>query len=210
MYVASHDLALLQARHLTVPGTAPAGLRLEELHADRLTDVAATYRTLDHRHPAGRLERRFANGLRFGRLWQHDRLVASLWVVHAAHRYIDELNWRLPVAEDQFWVRDVFVAPAARGQRLFSHLLQRVAAEWLPRLDAAWSDVDWDNTASIQAHVAAGFEVKHRVRALDFNGRARWRDALVPWPQAVTDLDAARRWIWLGGERLRRHQAWVA
>jgi GNAT superfamily N-acetyltransferase len=210
MYLVRHDLALLQA-HDIVPGApAPAGLRLEELKAPQLGAVHETYRALAHRHPAGRPERRFANGLRFGRLWVAGELAGSLWVAQGGHRYIDEMNWRLPLTEEQFWVRDAYVAPSHRGQRLFAHLLRAVADTWLPKFDCAWSDVDWDNEASLRAHRAAGFEVRHRVRALDFNGRLRWRDALVPWPQPTSAMAPSRRLLWLGGQRLQQHRAWVA
>lgn len=210
MYLVRHDLALLQAQTLTPVETPTAGLRLEELHSGQMPAVAETYRALGHRHPAGRPERRFANGLRFGRLWLHDQIAGSLWVVHDAHRYVDELNWRLPVSARQFWLRDVFIAPALRGQRLFLQMLHLVAREWIPAFESAWSDVDWDNAASMRAHQGAGFLVRHRVRSLDLNGRLRIRDPLVPWPEPVRELLPQSRWLWLGGARLRQHQEWVA
>ncbi len=210
MYLARHDLALLQAKTLAPAGPVPDGLRLEELRAERLDAVLESYRLLGHRHPAGRPERRFANGLRFGRLWLGEQLAGSLWVVHGGHRYIDEMNWRLPLGQDQFWLRDIFIAPALRGRRLFLHMLHLVANEWLPSFESAWSDVDWDNDGSMRAHVAAGFEIRHRVRTLDIDGRLRWRDPLVPWPRPVLDVAPQRRWLWLGGEALRQHREWVA
>jgi GNAT superfamily N-acetyltransferase len=210
MYLVRHDLALLEARRFPAGTPPPAALRLEELLPPQLDTVLQTYRDLGHRHPEGRPQRRFANGLRFGRLWLGETVVATTWVAHGVHRYIDELNWRLPMRDDQFWVRDVFVAPAWRGQRLFGHLLQLVATQWLPRFHSAWSDVDWDNAASIKAHLAAGFEVRHRVRSLDFNGRLRLRDPLVPWPGVVAALRPASRWVWLGGGERRQHLDWVA
>ena len=210
MYLARHDLALLQAQTLTPIELPTPGLRLEELRAERMSAVSDTYRLLGHRYPAGRPERRFANGLRFGRLWLGYQIAGSLWVVHDAHRYIDELNWRLPVPAGQFWLRDVFIAPSLRGQRFFLQMLHLVALEWLPTFESAWSDVDWDNAASMRAHLAAGFLVRHRVRALDVNGRLRVRDPLLPWPSPVQDMQPARRWLWLGGKALRQHLDWVA
>jgi len=210
MYVVRHDLALLQASCLTAVEVPTPGLQLEELHAGQMGEVAETYRALDHRHPAGRPERRFANGLRFGRLWMGERIAGSLWVVHDGHRYIDELNWRLPVGARQFWLRDVFIAPPLRGQRLFLQMLHLVARQWLAEFECAWSDVDWDNAASMQAHRAAGFVVRHRVQSLDVNGQVRWRDPLDPWPAPVGALAPERRLLWLRGERLRQHREWVA
>ena len=209
MYIARHDLAFLQAQVLT-PVEPLASVRLEELQANQIGAVLETYRVLGHRHPEGRPQRRFANGLRFGRLWLGDRLAGSLWVAHAGHRYIDEMNWRLPLNEGQFWLRDVFVAPALRGRRLFVHMLHLVARQWLPRFECAWSDVDWDNDASIKAHIAAGFAVRHRVRCLDLNGQLRLRDPVIPWPAPVAAMQPRQRWLRLAGERLRQHQEWVA
>jgi len=210
MYLARHDLALLQARTLAPIAVPTVGARLEELKASQIDVVTETYRALGHRLPAGRPQRRFANGLRFGRLWLGNQIAGSLWVVHDAHRYIDEMNWRLPVGEREFWLRDVFIAPALRGQRLFLQMLHLVAEHWLPGFDSAWSDVDWSNAASMRAHAAAGFQLRHRVRALDLGGRLRWRDALVPWLHPVSDMAPAQRWLRLNGERLRQHEAWVA
>ncbi len=210
MYLARHDLALLEARTLTPIEEPTPGLRLEELRAEQMGAVTETYRALGHTHPAGRPERRFANGLRFGRLWYGGQLAGSLWVVHDAHRYIDEMNWRLPVSARQFWLRDVFIAPGLRGQRLFLQMLHLVARQWLPTFDSAWSDVDWDNATSLRAHLAAGFLVRHRVRSLDLNGRLRLRDPIVPWPSPVPDMRPARRWVWLMGESLQQHREWIA
>ncbi|MBL8342552.1 MAG: hypothetical protein JNL30_13870 [Rubrivivax sp.] len=210
MYLARHDLALLEARQLDDGTPLADALRLEELQPDQLHQVLQTYRDLGHRHPEGRPQRRFANRLRFGRLWMGEQIVASIWVAQGVHRYIDELNWRLPMRHDQFWVRDVFVAPAWRGQRLFQSLLRLVAAQWLEHFHSAWSDVDWSNATSIKAHVAAGFEVRHRVRSLDLAGRLRLRDRLVAWPDAVTALTPRRRWLWLCGDARRLHLDWVA
>lgn len=210
MVLVRHDLALLQASCLTAVEVRTPGLALEELRAHQMAEVSATYHALDHRHPAGRSERRFANGLRFGRLWLGQRIAGSLWVVHGGDRYIDEMNWRLPVGPHSFWLRDVFIAPALRGQRLFLQMLHLVASQWLEDFESAWSDVDWDNAESMRAHRAAGFVVRHRVRSLDLNGRLRWRSPLVPWPAAVDALEPARRLLWLRGERLQQHLDWVA
>lgn len=210
MYVVRHDLALVHAPVLTPIPEPTLGLRLEELGAGQLAELERTYARLGHRHATGRPERRFANGLRFGRLWVGERLAGSLWVVHDAHRYIEELCWRLPVPARQFWLRDVFITPALRGQRLFLQMLHAVAREWVPGFEGAWSDVDWGNTASMRAHAAAGFALRHRVRAIDVGGRLRWRDPPIHWPTPARDLVPHKRWLWLGGEHLRRHAEWVA
>lgn len=204
-----HDLALLQATCLSPLGAPTPGLHLEELRAGEAAEVGRTCQTLGHLPPPGCVERRFANGLRFGRLWLGERLAGSLWVVHDGHRYIEQLGWRMPVGARQFWLRDVFIAPALRGQRLFLQLLHGVAQGWVPGFESAWSDVDWHNAASMRAHLGAGFVVRHRVRALDV-GRLRWRDPLVPWTAPVEAIEPARRWLWFSGERLRQHRAWTA
>jgi len=166
--------------------------------------ILAANAELGHRVAKVMLRRRLANRLGFVAFSIDGQAVASTWLATGG-RYIDELNWLLPIGPDEFWLRDVFVAPAWRGRRLFTGIVAALAAHGDGPLRRIWSDVDWDNAPSMRAHEAAGFRVVARVRALDVAGRVRLRSALPPWPLPVTEIDPTSRWIWLRGSRLRRH-----
>lgn len=199
-----HDVALLLREPAPVSESG-GGVALEVRMLHDNAAIQAAHASVGHHIPDLRLQRRLRNGLRFLRLDMVGTPVATTWVAGSSGRYIDELNWLLPIGPGECWVRDVFVAPAWRGRRLFNDI-----AAVLSRLDGepagrVWSDVDWVNTQSMRAHASAGFRVIARVRALDLNGRVRWRSRLPPWPVPVTEIDPGSRGIWLRGERLRRH-----
>jgi len=171
--------------------------------------VRAAHAALGHRVAASMMERRLANRLRFAVFLQAGTPVASTWLASGG-RYIDELNWWLPIDAEELWLRDVFVAPAWRGRRLFSALVATLAWRKDKPARRIWSDVDWDNEGSMNAHKAAGFSVVARVRAIDLGGRIRIRSALPSWPLPVDEIDPGARLIWLRGHRLRRHQELLA
>ncbi|MCW5611021.1 MAG: hypothetical protein KIS83_10130 [Rubrivivax sp.] len=204
-----HDVAIL----LREPSARVASATRPPVVASAVTDVAGileAHERVGHRIPEQRLQRRLRNGLRFLRFDIDSRPVATTWVAGPRGRYIDELNWLLPIGQGEWWVRDVFVDSAWRGKHLFAAI-----AEALSRLDSdsanrVWSDVDWVNPASMRAHETAGFRVAARVRALDVGGRFRIRSRLPDWSLPVTEIDPASRWIWLRGDRLRRHQELLA
>lgn len=164
---------------------------------------------LGHRIGQAMLERRMANRLAFLTISIEGQPVASSWLATGG-RYIDELNWWLPIAPDEHWLRDVFVAPELRGRRFFTDIVTSLAMPEHGHARRIWSDVDWINTQSMRAHQAAGFRVAARVRALDIAGRLRVRSALPPWPLPVTEIDPASRFIWLRGKRLQRHRELLA
>jgi hypothetical protein len=172
-------------------------------------EIRDAHSVLGHRISQSTLERRLANQLAFTLFSIDERPVASSWLASGG-RYIDELNWWLPIDPGDLWLRDVFVPPELRGRRLFSDLVIAVAAPEHGNTRRIWSDVDWINTQSMRAHEKAGFRIVARVRAFDIAGRIRLRSALPPWPLPVTEIDPASRWIWLRGRRLHRHQELLA
>lgn len=151
-----------------------------------------------------RLQRRLANGLSFAAFSINGHAIASTWLASGG-RYVDEVNWWFPIGPDELWLRDVFVAPAFRGRRLFADMVLAVAHRGDAPNRRVWSDVDWIDARSMRAHELAGFRIAARVRALDFMGRIRLRSALPAWPLPVTEIDPKSRWIWLHGSRLQRH-----
>jgi len=204
-----HDIAIL-----TLPAgnvfTPPDGSVLTAHDVSDSAGIVAAHAGVEHRIPEKRMQQRLRNGLRFIRFDVGGVPAATTWLVHGGSRYIDELNWLLPIGVDELWIRDVFVAPSWRGKRLFTGI-----AAALVGLDGGpprrvWSDVDWVDSASMRAHTAAGFQGVARVRALDFRGRLRLRSALPPWPLPITEIDTVSRWIWLCGEKSRRHQELLA
>ncbi len=204
-----HDIALLRRDPATQP--APEQGPALEVHAlDDEAAIQAAHASVGHRIAPQRLQRRLHNGLEFLRFDLSSVPVATTWVAGSRGRYVDELNWLLPIGGGEYWVRDVFVSPASRGQRVFNSVSAALAqrAGGPPR--PVWSDVDWPHAQSMRAHASAGFSVVARVRSLDFDGRLRWRSRLPAWPLPVTEIEPASRCIWLRGDRLKRHQELIA
>lgn len=136
--------------------------------------------------------------------------MGSSWLIDGGVRYVDELNWLLPINADELWIRDVFVSPQLRGRRAFSTFVGLMARHAPRKCRTIWSDVDWINRPSMQAHLAAGFTVFSRVKALDFLGTARLRSKLPTWHLPVEEMDPRSRWILLRGAARERHEALVA
>ncbi len=205
-----HDIALLECGEVPAPPAGLAGCHSAELGRDQQPQIQAIHAQLGHRLQPARALRRLDNGLRFIVLFDGAEPIASTWIVSGGARYIDELNWLLPVAADAFWLRDVVVVPSRRGQHVFRALLAAIAARHVVPCRTLWSDVDWVNQPSMRAHLSAGFQVRARLRALDLFGRLRIRSALPPWPLPVAEIDPGARCVWLRGATRARHQALIA
>jgi hypothetical protein len=199
-----HDVALLRRE----PGAEllrrerAEALAVEPRH--QRDQILAAHKELGHRLADPVLERRLANRLAFVVFLAKGQPVASSWLATGG-RYVDELNWWLPIADGELWLRDVFVVAGWRGRRLFSCIVDALAHHRGTTKVRIWSDVDWDNAASMRAHEAAGFQVVARVRALDLMGRLRIRSSLPSWPSPVEEIAPASRCIWLRGDSLSRH-----
>lgn len=208
-FVHRYDVALLSTEPAESPAKVDASGPIQVEWLNERESILKAHAALEHRISAEMLERRLSNRLRFAVFSVDGGPVASSWLASGG-RYIDELNWWLPIATDELWVRDVFVAPASRGRRLFAALVATLSRRPVGPGRRIWSDVDWDNAASMQAHKAAGFVVVARVRALDFGGRLRLRSALPAWPLPVLEMDPGAHWVWLRGGRLKRHRELLA
>ncbi len=204
-----HDIALLvrDGCESKAEATKPRLTLHEQTEASA---ILMTHRAVGHQVPDQRLQRRLANGLRFLRLDADGVPVATTWVAGSRGRYIDELNWLLPMGPDEWWVRDVFVTQAWRGRRLFADLVTCLADRGNGQTRRLWSDVDWIDKASMRAHQKAGFRVLARVQALDMAGRVRLRSALPAWPMPVQEINPTSRLVWLRGSRLQRHRDLIA
>lgn len=205
-----HDIAILECRDLRFGNAPPQDGRTVELGVEAPDAISRSHEALGHKVSAPRDLRRLRNGLRYIQFWQGEDLVGSTWICCDSGRYVDELNWLLPIGPREFWVRDVFIAQAHRGRGLFPAFLRLIARNHVDRCERAWSDVDWVNEASMRAHRNAGFEVSARVHALDLGGRLRWRSRLPAWALPVAEIEPSRRLLWLRGAALERHRALLA
>jgi GNAT superfamily N-acetyltransferase len=177
-----YRLVILRHTYETAP-RPPAGLRVRE-HVDMAVGAARLYRAFGRRLPLARFDERRRHGLRLFELCEGDRTLAGTWVVPSGERFVDELALGFPVGPRDLWLRDIFVAPGARGRGVFASLLDAVVALEFPQTRTLWSLVTKDNRASLLAHRRYGhqsfaeYEVLHLFRRLLW--RRRW--PLGPWP----------------------------
>ena len=204
-----HDLAILELRnpHFQVDADE---LRVSELTRRQVGPVLEVYGLVGHKIAEERVIKRFQNGLRFFQLWHHDALAGTTWIISGSPRYVDELAWNLPVRQDELWIRDIFISPAFRGQRLFSSFLGLIAACYWQACRCVWSDVSWSNKPSLRAHAFAGFQVRARAQAINVAGRVLLRSEIMPWSVPVVEIEPTRQFIWLGPDRLRIHRELIA
>jgi GNAT superfamily N-acetyltransferase len=202
------DVALLS----TEPMRATVPDETRQLQIEALAEparIVQAHATIGHQVSEKMLERRLRNGLSFAVFHSAGTPIATSWLASGG-RYVDEFNWWFPIAADELWIRDVFVHPQWRGRRVFSAIVLALGRRSGCPDRRIWSDVDWDNRPSMQAHKTAGFNVVARLRALDFGGIARWRCALPDWPLPVLEINPGSRWIWLSGQHLKRHRDLLA
>ncbi len=208
-----HDVAVLMAARPadpSSPGRLAREIQSVELRLDQADRILQLHQSMSHRMSQTRMDQRFRNGLRYFAFFHDERLLGSTWAAIGNGRYVDEVNWFLPIKPTEFWVRDIFIVPSHRGQGLFPCFLKLIAQRHVPGCTAAWSDVDWVNKASLRAHTKAGFTLYSRMRALDFDGRVRLRGPLPNWPIDVTEIDPGRRLLLMRGALLQRHQELLA
>jgi GNAT superfamily N-acetyltransferase len=204
----AHQIAILLRQAASTNTTRPR--RLTEVPVPPSVEaIRLAHAQLGLRLRDDRARRRLDNGLQFLTFAVDAAPVVSTWIATGA-RYLDELNWLLPIGSDDLWLRDVFVVPALRGQGLFANLVDRLATRGVQAQRRVWSDVDWDNRASMRAHVAAGFEVAHRVRAIELPGGLHVRSALPAWDRPVQEIRPGSRVLRLKGDVLQRHQELLA
>jgi GNAT superfamily N-acetyltransferase len=209
-YVYLHDVAVLVCRAPQAGALQVPGLRTTEWVAGQEEHILQLHTQLAHRVTPKRLAQRFGNGLRFFALHAGDTPVGSTWAAVGVPRYVDELNWLLPILPTEFWVRDVFLLPTWRGKGLYAALLRLLAERHVAGCTAAWSDVDWPNVQSMRAHRNAGFEIYTRARTLDVAGRFRVRSPLPAWHLPVLEMNLPQRLLWLRDTGLRRHNELLA
>jgi RimJ/RimL family protein N-acetyltransferase len=209
-HVYLHDVAVLVCRNPHAGVLQVPHLRTKEWLPSHSDPIMQLHQQLAHRMTPQRLAQRFGNGLRYFALYAGDTPIGSTWAAVGTARYVDELNWLLPILPTEFWVRDVFLSPAWRGKGLFPALLRLLAEHHVPGCTAAWSDVDWPNAQSMRAHRNAGFEVYTRARTFDIAGRLRLRSPLPSWHLPVLEMNLSQRLLWLRNGSLQRHKDLLA
>lgn len=205
-----HDIAILQASAPLAEGPAAPSLVLRELIQDQTDAIIAGHIHMGRRIPAERIERRFRHGLRFFQLWRSETLIGSTWAVSGSARYIDELALRFPLQKSEIWLRDVFIAPDARGGKLFLHMTKLMTHAVNPDCSTVWSDVDWNNHPSMRAHIGAGFQLWRRLRAVALADQLLLRQHIEQWHLPITELEPELRALrWTEARRIR-HRALIA
>lgn len=105
-----------------------------------------------------RMEARVKNGMRFFAAIQNNEVIAYLWMHSTSDRFFDEIGLFLAKGADNLWLRDMYVTPRHRGQRLFVNTLNAVICQYFPDCRYLYSDVDHDNSPSLRAHQHLGME----------------------------------------------------
>lgn len=88
---------------------------------------------------------------------------------------IAEINYQYPLASDELFIYDCFVAPAFRGQGIYPAMIGAILEEsrgaGLKRALIAVTSV---NRASIRGILKAGFTEFNRIVYLNWHGREQW------------------------------------
>lgn len=209
-HLSYHNILILRADTTQAPREEVHDLYSRELLHDQAHEVLNSYNALNHRITEDRIAKRFNNGLRFIQLWRNSELLGFTWIVVNGGRYIDEAGYNLDIRNSEFWVRDVYVSPSARGQRMFSKLMQLISTVHVPGCTVIWSDVDWDNNPSLKAHYSYGFKAWARVRSLKFRHQFIIRSSPPPWQSPITTLKPKHSLLFLDRDTVRTHNSLIA
>ncbi|WP_165967456.1 GNAT family N-acetyltransferase [Luteimonas aestuarii] len=186
----------------------PGGVRLAEWGVDDTARICTDAHVHGQMRSEARMRARFTHGLRYLVLEHDGDVVAWCWVAAGVPRYIDELCRQVDMAPGQAWVRDAFVAPAQRGRRLLTAMLDAISTHLGGGIEY-FSDVEASNQASLRAHLAAGFVACAAVRSA---AGTHWRLRPVP-PASLPSVDASRptqRLLWLDARERERHRKLIA
>ena len=102
---------------------------------------------------------RFSNGLLFYVLLDENKsFIASLWVHPEGIRFVDEIGVTFKSQQRDIWLRDGYVRPIYRGQRLLQQLILHTVLKDYSDKDIIWSDTERSNQSSLRFHKKAGFK----------------------------------------------------
>jgi len=102
---------------------------------------------------------RLRHGVRFYVAFEGDKVIAYLWLHSDSHRFFNEAGIFIGHGRNDLWLRDVYVAPEKRGQRVFRDVISAVIQEYYPNAHNLYSDVMRNNEASLKAHKSLGMTV---------------------------------------------------
>ena len=181
------------------PPSHPTGCLLVERTGD-VSAVVATCRAMSRPVRPARVERRFAQGLRYFELRDGVETVATTFIICRGTRFVDELGLHFPVPEHSIWIRDVFVSPQARGRGVFVQFFDALLRDVFPDVTTIWSDTESSNSPSLRAHGKYGFRVVGYLRALTVARVFLWRIAHPGQVRPCDGYQVQRRFLRVGSE----------
>jgi GNAT superfamily N-acetyltransferase len=204
-----NSIAILSLKiDAALPTSLSAGRRFVELRVGDAERLSIVERGYGRRGNLDRIRRRFDYGLRCFAVEDDSTLIAWVWVAPVV-RYLDELQWLIPLDATQVWLRDAFVAPACRGQRLMETLMWK-AWDKVGRPARYLSDVETSNRSSMRLHLRMGFSEVAVVRSVAIGRRLHLR---VRPPQSIPHPQSLRPWqrvLWMRPDEFDWHRANIA
>lgn len=118
-----------------------------------------------------RMASRLRHGMKFYTAFEGDKVIAYLWLHSGSYRFFNEIGIFIKHGPNDLWLRDVYVVPGKRGQRIFRDVIRAVIQEYYPNTRNLYSDAMRDNSASLKAHKNLEMTVVGHVR---FTRILRW------------------------------------
>jgi GNAT superfamily N-acetyltransferase len=144
------------------------------------------------------MTQRFSRGLRLFSLAQQGQTLATTWISPGRERFFHEYGYCFHLPADGLWLIDIYVAPAARGQRLFSTFLDVLLARHFPGARIFWSDVAVKDAASLAAHRHYGFQPVGVIQGLRLSGLLLMRTMQLEHAPLVCGFRPERRLLFTG------------
>ena len=191
--ISTESMLILRATDWSEPDDEPQ-LQVEECSSSDNT-IRQIYEKLGRKISREKIGRRRRHGLTFFRIDLNGSLVGSIWLVHGGHRYVDEVGLEIVAPPTTVWLRDIWIDPASRGQRIFKRGLAKILGTYFPDVRTLWSDTTEGNRTSRRGHRAAGFEEVGVIRCVRVNPILIYRSTQLPSPLTAVDFLAGRRLV---------------
>jgi RimJ/RimL family protein N-acetyltransferase len=134
-------------------------------YTDDVTDI---HRDLERERYCSRKKSicRFEHGLYFYALFDDRKIVATTWIHPEGERFIDEVGYAISTPRNSLWLRDIYVNPYYRGNHICANFIQCTAKQFHPAATIFYSDIESNNTRSINAHLHCGYQYVCGLKAL--------------------------------------------